>query len=164
MIHTAIDPWLTRAIAAIDDQAQLLLCEDLPVIRVVPNSPRGRPPLGFPGHLSVNADPATRAPRRFGRSTPAGNPEANATQNLPTFEAGNLEQTPESSTNTSEDQNCKDESKHKELGPRRHEYSRDEKSGNSRSDGSIRAPDQVLAVCHRRRYYRALRRRVRASA
>ena len=33
MIHIAIDPGLTGAIAAIDDQAQLILCEDLPVIR-----------------------------------------------------------------------------------------------------------------------------------
>lgn len=33
MIHVAVDPGLTGAIAAIDDQAQLVLCEDLPVIR-----------------------------------------------------------------------------------------------------------------------------------
>lgn len=33
MIFIAIDPGLTGAIAAIDDQAQLVLCEDLPVIR-----------------------------------------------------------------------------------------------------------------------------------
>jgi crossover junction endodeoxyribonuclease RuvC len=33
MIFIAIDPGLTGAIAAIDDQAQLILCEDLPVIR-----------------------------------------------------------------------------------------------------------------------------------
>ena len=33
MIHIGIDPGLTGAIAAIDDQATLVLCEDLPVIR-----------------------------------------------------------------------------------------------------------------------------------
>jgi crossover junction endodeoxyribonuclease RuvC len=33
VIHIAIDPGLTGAIAAIDDQAQLILCADLPVIR-----------------------------------------------------------------------------------------------------------------------------------
>ena len=33
MIYIAIDPGLTGAIAAIDDQAQLILCADLPVIR-----------------------------------------------------------------------------------------------------------------------------------
>jgi crossover junction endodeoxyribonuclease RuvC len=33
MIHIAIDPGLTGAIAAIDDQAELVLCADLPVIR-----------------------------------------------------------------------------------------------------------------------------------
>jgi crossover junction endodeoxyribonuclease RuvC len=33
MIHIAIDPGLTGAIAAIDDDAQLVLCADLPVIR-----------------------------------------------------------------------------------------------------------------------------------
>jgi hypothetical protein len=33
MIHIAIDPGLTGAIAAIDDQSQLVLCADLPVIR-----------------------------------------------------------------------------------------------------------------------------------
>lgn len=32
MIHIAIDPGLTGAIAAIDHEAQLVLCEDLPVI------------------------------------------------------------------------------------------------------------------------------------
>ena len=32
MIHIAIDPGLTGAIAAIDDNAQLVLCTDLPVI------------------------------------------------------------------------------------------------------------------------------------
>ena len=33
MIFIAIDPGITGAIAAIDDQAQFVLCEDLPVIR-----------------------------------------------------------------------------------------------------------------------------------
>jgi crossover junction endodeoxyribonuclease RuvC len=33
MIHIAVDPGLTGAIAAIDDNAQLVLCADLPVIR-----------------------------------------------------------------------------------------------------------------------------------
>jgi crossover junction endodeoxyribonuclease RuvC len=33
MIHIAIDPGLTGAIAAIDDSAQLVLCADLPVTR-----------------------------------------------------------------------------------------------------------------------------------
>jgi hypothetical protein len=33
MIFVALDPGLTGAIAAIDDQAQLILCADLPVIR-----------------------------------------------------------------------------------------------------------------------------------
>jgi crossover junction endodeoxyribonuclease RuvC len=33
VIHIAVDPGLTGAIAAIDDQAQLVLCADLPVIR-----------------------------------------------------------------------------------------------------------------------------------
>jgi len=33
MIFIGIDPGLTGAIAAIDDQAQLILCEDLPIIR-----------------------------------------------------------------------------------------------------------------------------------
>jgi crossover junction endodeoxyribonuclease RuvC len=33
MIYIAIDPGLTGAIAAIDDDAQLVLCADLPVIR-----------------------------------------------------------------------------------------------------------------------------------
>jgi len=33
MIHIAIDPGLTGAIAAIDSDAQLVLCADLPVIR-----------------------------------------------------------------------------------------------------------------------------------
>ena len=33
MIFIAIDPGLTGAIAAIDDDAQLVLCVDLPVIR-----------------------------------------------------------------------------------------------------------------------------------
>jgi hypothetical protein len=33
VIYIAIDPGLTGAIAAIDDQAQLVLCADLPVIR-----------------------------------------------------------------------------------------------------------------------------------
>lgn len=33
MIHIAIDPGLTGAIAAIDNEAQLVLCADLPVIR-----------------------------------------------------------------------------------------------------------------------------------
>jgi crossover junction endodeoxyribonuclease RuvC len=33
MIHIAIDPGLTGAIAAIDSEAQLVLCADLPVIR-----------------------------------------------------------------------------------------------------------------------------------
>lgn len=33
MIHIAIDPGITGAIAAVDDQAQLVLCADLPVIR-----------------------------------------------------------------------------------------------------------------------------------
>lgn len=33
MIFIAIDPGLTGAFAAIDDQAQLVLCADLPVIR-----------------------------------------------------------------------------------------------------------------------------------
>lgn len=33
MIYLGIDPGLTGAIAAIDDQAQLILCADLPVIR-----------------------------------------------------------------------------------------------------------------------------------
>ncbi len=33
MIFIAIDPGLTGAIAAIDDDAQLVLCADLPVIR-----------------------------------------------------------------------------------------------------------------------------------
>jgi crossover junction endodeoxyribonuclease RuvC len=34
VIHIGIDPGLTGAIAALDDEAQLVLCEDLPVIRV----------------------------------------------------------------------------------------------------------------------------------
>jgi len=34
-IFIAIDPGLTGAIAAIDDQAQLVLCADLPVITSV---------------------------------------------------------------------------------------------------------------------------------
>ena len=33
MIYIALDPGLTGAIAAIDDQAQLILCADLPIIR-----------------------------------------------------------------------------------------------------------------------------------
>jgi crossover junction endodeoxyribonuclease RuvC len=33
VIYIAIDPGLTGAIAAIDDDAQLVLCQDLPVIR-----------------------------------------------------------------------------------------------------------------------------------
>jgi hypothetical protein len=33
MIYIAIDPGLTGALAAIDDDAQLVLCADLPVIR-----------------------------------------------------------------------------------------------------------------------------------
>jgi crossover junction endodeoxyribonuclease RuvC len=33
MIHIAVDPGLTGAMAAIDDNAQLVLCADLPVIR-----------------------------------------------------------------------------------------------------------------------------------
>lgn len=33
MIHIAIDPGLTGSLAAIDDDAQLVLCADLPVIR-----------------------------------------------------------------------------------------------------------------------------------
>lgn len=33
MIYIAIDPGLTGAIAAIDDDAQLVLCADLPVVR-----------------------------------------------------------------------------------------------------------------------------------
>lgn len=32
MIHIAIDPGITGAIAAVDDQAQLILCRDLPII------------------------------------------------------------------------------------------------------------------------------------
>src|ERR1700677_4328220 len=33
MIHIAVDPGLTGALGAIDDQANLILCADLPVIR-----------------------------------------------------------------------------------------------------------------------------------
>ena len=33
MIHIAIDPGISGAIAAIDDQANLILCADLPIIR-----------------------------------------------------------------------------------------------------------------------------------